>query len=184
MSTGERLGEAGSAMACALRLLMEKPVRLARSKWGKEDVLTEEVADMLRSETLSGNLKCVWTHIPNEGMAARSKAQKIQAINATNKKRALGMIKGAPDFVLGWGDSAGFIELKSDKGRLSDAQEAFLEWAYQKGCHTAVCRSLNEVRTALFEWGVLATQCPTRYAEGVDAAISALPAHKKAQVYL
>lgn len=72
---------------------------------------------------------------------------------ATLKRK--GVRAGVPDlsFILPGGRAA-FIELKTAKGRQSDAQEDFEAHARSAGALYAVCRSLPEVQGVLAAWGV------------------------------
>jgi hypothetical protein len=69
--------------------------------------------------------------------------------------KAMGVLAGASDliFVLPEG-RFGAIELKADKGRLSEEQEAFLARLEALGAPCGVARSLDEVLGLLRSWGV------------------------------
>lgn len=66
-----------------------------------------------------------------------------------------GLTPGAPDLVLirndGW---CAFIEVKSDKGRLSPEQVEWADWLAAGGGDMVVVRSLDEVEAALRSWNV------------------------------
>lgn len=68
----------------------------------------------------------------------------------------MGRRAGIPDwtFLLPPMARGAFIELKTDKGRLSDHQLAFEQWARGSGALYAVCRSIDEVDGTLRGWGV------------------------------
>jgi hypothetical protein len=75
-------------------------------------------------------------HIPNEG-------KRSMQYGASLKKQ--GMIPGAPDFVCVGKKRTIFIELKTEKGRLSDAQKRFQEACNDKEIPFIVCRSIEDV---------------------------------------
>lgn len=92
----------------------------------------------------------------------------------------MGCVPGAFDLVFTWRNDdgtfgSGWIELKkpagghrlvkvddklrsrkSPAGRLREDQERFRDWLDQEGVPRAICRSLEEVKAALVEWGALA----------------------------
>lgn len=66
--------------------------------------------------------------------------------------RAMGLKSGWPDILILCPDGKWCsIELKAEKGRLSEAQERFAEWA---GPTLQVCRSIEQVESALRWWGI------------------------------
>lgn len=85
----------------------------------------------------------VW-HTPN---APRS------AVAGARLKR-LGMVAGVPDLALLTDGQLWFFEVKAAKGRVSEAQEAFMDAAYELGAQSAVVRSLDDVAMALARWGI------------------------------
>lgn len=67
--------------------------------------------------------------------------------------KSMGVKSGVPDLlILGPHLFVGWIELKSAKGRRSLEQIVFAKMAEALGHCTAVCRSLDEVRTELLGW--------------------------------
>lgn len=71
------------------------------------------------------------------------KLSKTQAAQA----KAQGMLSGVPDLFLPvprQGHHGLFIEMKSDKGRVSDNQKWFLEQVASIGYKVAVCYGVNE----------------------------------------
>src|SRR5687767_3288367 len=121
-----------------------------RGRMGAEDRLSVEVATMLRVAAIEGRLSATWTHVPHEA-AGRGKFAAIYMAKA----KAMGLIKGSADFVFVWPNGGGWIELKTDEGRLTPEQKAFREWCKDTGAHHALCRSVAEVEEKLFEWGAL-----------------------------
>ncbi len=86
----------------------------------------------------------VW-HTPN---APRS------AIAGARLKR-LGMVAGVPDLCLLVDGSLYFLEVKTDKGRLSLEQGAFIDAARGLGARATVVRSLDDVARVLKTWGIV-----------------------------
>lgn len=73
--------------------------------------------------------------------------------------KAMGLKAGVPDILIirdGW---IFWIELKSPLGRLSPVQRDTHKTLLLQGCGVAICRTLDEVRTALRTWEI-----PTREA--------------------
>lgn len=121
-----------------------------KGRMGEEDRLSVEVATMLRVATTEGRLSATWTHVPHEA-AGKGKFAAIYMAKA----KAMGLIKGSADFVFVWPNGGGWIELKTDSGRLTPEQKTFREWCKAAGSHHATCRTLEEVEAKLIEWGVL-----------------------------
>lgn len=102
-------------------------------------------------------------HVPNEGLRSRV---------AGGVMRQMGMLAGLPDIMvvgppqrytvdvgLPGGASLvchflGFIEVKTDKGNLTPAQEAFRDDCRRTLRPWACCRSIDDAREALRQWGV------------------------------
>lgn len=117
-----------------------------------EDLLSNRIAIHLVYLFKSGKLNCIWFHVPNETIV-RTKAD----FACLKKKRCIGMIPGVADFVFIKADSAEtiLIELKHDKGSLSDSQEAFQKWSEQNKTPYFVVRSLEELIKILFDRGFI-----------------------------
>ncbi len=109
----------------------------------KERELHSFTADLLRRAVRPGVL---WLHIANEG--ARSPR------TGAYLKR-MGMRPGAADFLIVRYGHAYFLELKTAKGRLSPAQDAFRWDSFDAGCPYAICRTPEAVQKTLEEWDVL-----------------------------
>jgi len=70
--------------------------------------------------------------------------------------KAEGLLPGVPDLIfIRAGRTPCFIEMKSAKGTVTDAQRAVTTALAARGCPFAVCRSLDDVLTALDSWGVM-----------------------------
>ena len=83
-------------------------------------------------------------HSPNEG--------KHRVQYRVKQKRA-GMMPGFPDLVLLYPNRPPhFIELKTPKGRLSDAQKGFMQMCDDMGFPFAICRSLDDVQNTVRGW--------------------------------
>ncbi|RAU21092.1 hypothetical protein CU669_15165 [Paramagnetospirillum kuznetsovii] len=118
--------------------------RKARSKGSPEDRLHRAVASYL-SLALHDD-ECLWWHCPNGEYRSPKTAAKL---------KAFGVRPGVPDICLILpGGTAGFIELKAEKGVLSPTQKAFSLRSNSIGAKWAVCRSLEEVAITLNNWGV------------------------------
>lgn len=85
-----------------------------------------------------------WFHPPN---APRS------AIQGARLKR-MGMVAGMPDIGILHCGKAYWIELKADKGRLSEAQGQCHARLWKAGCPVALARSVDDVTLALERWGI------------------------------
>ena len=75
--------------------------------------------------------------------------------------KARGLRAGVPDILIVYEGIARFIELKSDKGRLSPEQKQCHDMLRAAGAWVSVCRSLDHVELALRAWEI-----PTRVAKG------------------
>lgn len=112
-----------------------------------EDALTNKVAMTLTGYSLDGKLKGVWFHVPNESVV--SKDNKITDILRIKRKHSMGLINGVPDLVFITKDKSLFIELKTEKGRLSESQVYFREWCIDEKIEYYVARSVEEVTDIL-----------------------------------
>lgn len=133
-------------MSTMLRVLDYKPFK---GRKGPEDLLSIDVATMLRVATLEGRLDAVWTHIPHEVGGGG----KLAAIRMALAK-AMGLIAGSGDFVFVWKGGGAFIELKV-RAALSPAQQDFGQWCGGAGVPYLVCKSVAEVEQFLISEGVL-----------------------------
>jgi hypothetical protein len=146
---------------------------MACSSWGGrrlelEEQLSALVATELRRLTLEGSLRAVWTCNRVEVRRGGRIASMQQALG-----RVLGVVPGCPDFLVLWGTGAGLVELKTERAPdlldprkdggaraptrtyLRPIQKDFREWCVSNGVKHACCRSVNEVKSALREWGRL-----------------------------
>lgn len=61
------------------------------------------------------------------------------------KFKAQGVIAGVPDLVFVWQGKTHYIEVKTEKGRLSEQQKALHQKWAEQGVNVAVCRSSEEI---------------------------------------
>jgi len=116
-----------------------------RARRRPEDDLQRTVCQYLDILMHQGRL--LYFAVPNGG--------KRSIVEAARMKR-MGTKPGVPDLaVVPQIGPVCFIELKSEDGRVSAEQEAWLEKLPLFGCPVAVCRSLDEVREFLFQTGVI-----------------------------
>jgi hypothetical protein len=108
-----------------------------------EDVVQKAIVNWLRN-VLRGEAMVV--HIANNPRSARDGA----------RLKALGLVAGAPDLLVVLPHGRGcFIEVKSQKGRVQEAQKAFeltcraLDWPW------LVARSIDDVRSEFKVLGIL-----------------------------
>jgi hypothetical protein len=71
--------------------------------------------------------------------------------------RGTGTKAGVPDILIVHEGRAYFVELKSARGSLSEAQRTTHSALTATGCPVAVCRSLDDVQSMLWAWRI-----PTR----------------------
>jgi hypothetical protein len=88
----------------------------------------------------------LWFHPANES--------KRSVVTGANLK-ALGMLPGVADLVIIKDGRAFFMEVKAEKGRLSDAQKEFAAAAVKAGAEWAVVHSIAEAITILRDWQVI-----------------------------
>lgn len=84
-------------------------------------------------------------HVPNGGRRSLTEGRKF---------KMLGVRAGTPDLVLVHDGRTFFLELKSEKGRVSPEQHRFGEDARIAGAGWAVVRSIDDVRNAFKAWNI------------------------------
>lgn len=84
-------------------------------------------------------------HVPNGGK---------RSIVAGHRLRQEGMVAGFPDLIV-WmpGGRIAFMECKTAKGRLSEAQHREIQQLRKDGFAVAVVRSVDEAMAAVRAWG-------------------------------
>ena len=88
----------------------------------------------------------LWLHVPN--------GERRDKVSGAKLKR-MGVLAGASDLLL-WHRGYSFaLELKSDGGRLSDAQLEFLARFNDAGGHSAVAENIDRALACMEAWGLL-----------------------------
>ena len=67
------------------------------------------------------------------------------------KFKAQGVIAGVPDLVFVWNGKTHYIEVKTEKGRLSEQQKALHQKWAEQGVVVVVCRSSEEIISLVSE---------------------------------
>ena len=83
---------------------------------------------------------CIFWHTANEGKRGIAWAAKL---------KRMGVKPGVPDFTIFVDGQLHFLELKSDKGRLSPAQKDWQALCEKTGAGFHVCRTLEDTITLL-----------------------------------
>jgi hypothetical protein len=90
--------------------------------------------------------RAVVFHVPNGGWRSRAEAGIL---------KSLGVVAGVSDLVILFHDGrVAFVEIKADKGRVSQAQNDFLAAVAGFGHLTAIVRGVSDMGDRLAEWGV------------------------------
>lgn len=109
----------------------------------KETTIQQSVVKFLREE-LPASYK--FFSIPNGGRRDR--------ITGAILKRE-GALAGAPDLqIVGPDGFCVFIEIKNEKGRLSEAQKVFRDWCGENRVPYAICRNKSDVQNVLMDWNI------------------------------
>ena len=109
-----------------------------------EDKLSNRIAIELKALTLEGKLNAVWFHVPNEAVVGN-----IKDVLRIKRKHLMGLINGAPDFVIVSKNKTIFLELKTDKGRMTEAQKMFKDWASKTGIEYYIIRCVADLQSAI-----------------------------------
>ena len=144
-----------SPPASLLRLMEYRA--LSRSfRLGPEDAMAVEFANDLRKATLEGRLRAVWTHVGNElcGQVQITRSGP-RATPAAAKAKALGLIRGASDYLFLWSEGCCALEAKSRTGCLNDWQRDFRDWCAANGVPFDVFRMVEEGLSILQRHGIL-----------------------------
>ena len=113
-----------------------------------EDKLSADLTTTLIPLTISGKLKAIWFHVPNE--AGRNTAF------YTMIQQAKGVVSGTADFIFLCTNPI-CIELKVDT-KQSPKQQAFEEWCLAYDIKYYVCKTVEEVMVILRDNGILVTE--------------------------
>ena len=119
----------------------------------------------LRQEQLAGNL--MFCHVPNEGKRSRKKGFKM--------KRE-GMVAGAPDLIV-WlaGGRSVCIELKTDRGDLSEAQRNFAGGVISLGHECVAIKAADAASMMRLLEGALGLKALHNRFDGFPVALVAKP---------
>jgi hypothetical protein len=110
-----------------------------------EDALHKAILKYLRTVLPHGWLVM---HVPNGGSRNPIEGAKM---------KALGVMAGWPDISIYGPGMCCFMEVKTQRGRLSNSQHAVIDRLADMGHPVAVVRSIDDARTMVKEWGL-----PTR----------------------
>jgi hypothetical protein len=127
------------------------PKSHAKRRAQNEYVLAVEVAIRLKRLESAGKLSGMWFHVPNE-CVVRTKSDLIRL----QRKKDMGMRNGAPDLAFLKPDGCLQVELKTEKGKLSDSQKAWRDYSLKQDIPYVVARSWKDVKNALVEYGFVA----------------------------
>jgi hypothetical protein len=108
-----------------------------------EHAIQRTVVDILR---MCGVRDLVYFHVPNGG-----KRNLIEAV----RLKAAGTLAGIPDLVLVADGRSFFLELKAERGKLSEAQQAVHEALRNAGACVATAHGVDAAIDQLKTWGLL-----------------------------
>lgn len=118
---------------------------MPRVKIGPEDIIAYQFFTTIKNMIHEGKLNCQIFHIANEfGGTHRP------VFGA--KMKALGVIGGAPDYIIQCKGHALQIEIKTPTGRLQDNQKAWQAWSEHAGNSYHVARSKDEAVQLVLEF--------------------------------
>jgi hypothetical protein len=140
--------------------LSRRPAKAAGMPSMSEDQLQAQVWDYL-SWALADNAMAF--AIPNGGSRNRLEAIKL---------KRLGTTAGVPDLEILHMGRALFVELKTERGSLSESQKFTIPRIEQAGCPVGVCRSVDEVKAFLAEQHV-PVRAESRTTEAIRRGLSA-----------
>lgn len=90
---------------------------------------------------------CFWFHCPNQRGTRSEIENKIL--------KSLGVKAGVPDLVFIANGKSCFAEVKSPKGTLTPSQKQVRDILVSMGCGYAVVRSIDDMKQALKDWGLI-----------------------------
>src|SRR5262245_28997508 len=116
----------------------------ARSIPAPEILIHQGIIDALKL-AVAPNVR--FFHCPNEGERAPEYAYRL---------KRMGVVAGVPDIIIIMPKGrVGFLEVKTDTGKLSIAQKEFRDDVINLGCPYAVVLSITDALQVLAEWGAL-----------------------------
>jgi hypothetical protein len=108
-----------------------------------EDAVQIAVLDFLRTELPNALV----FHVPNGEWRAYSTQKRL---------KELGVLRGVSDLCVLFPEGVTvFLEVKAPKGSATKEQREFLAWLKENDHLGRVVRSVDDVKTALIEWGFL-----------------------------
>uniref|UniRef100_A0A6H2A0C8 VRR-NUC domain-containing protein n=1 Tax=viral metagenome TaxID=1070528 RepID=A0A6H2A0C8_9ZZZZ len=107
----------------------------------KESNLKRQLEDYLQFQQNLGRL-----------LFLRLNAGNFIELRGNNRRRIKGCPKGTADLLVLAGGKVTFLELKSKRGKLTDAQVEFSRAAWEQGADYHIIRSLEEVRELEWKW--------------------------------
>ena len=111
-----------------------------------EEALQKSFVDLLHLT----KPECLWFAVPNEG----NRGGKRGALDGA-RRQAMGIRAGVPDMqFLMPGGKVGFIEFKSEKGRMTQAQDTFRATAMWYGAEYETCKTTDAAIDAMTSWGI------------------------------
>lgn len=119
-----------------------------RNPFTGENVLSIEIANYLKAQTIKGNLRGVWTKIAHETSS--------KSFDYGILMRNMGKNPGAADFIFVTDKSHLWLELKIAKSaKASPSQIFFKNWCEEQLCNYFIVKSLNEAIAVLTEHGII-----------------------------
>ena len=113
---------------------------------GKEDKLAVDFFYALVQRESKGDMPFVFFKIPND-IYMSSKGGQLFG----QKLKHMWKMAGVPDYMFVSPKYSFFIELKSEKGSLSEAKKVFKEWSEGKGVAVYVCKSVGHAMSVIDE---------------------------------
>jgi hypothetical protein len=125
----------------AIGMVRATRVRAQEPETESESQLQAKVIGWLRVEEMLGRIS--YFAIANGEKRTARTGKKLQS---------QGVRAGVYDLCVCWFNGVGFIELKTESGKVSDEQKGWQTRFNDFGIPNAVCRSLDEVKQVLNEW--------------------------------
>jgi hypothetical protein len=133
-------GVQGVRVSVPARFKLQAPV-------ASEHQQQRQVTDVMRLEF------CREGHVSPQGVCWFS-IDMAHYAGVPGTRVARGICAGVPDTVLIWKGRAYWIEIKTDRGVLSDDQRVMCAALVLSGSHYAVVRDADELLAAIDEWGI------------------------------
>lgn len=86
-----------------------------------------------------------WFHVPNGEHRSLTTAQRL---------KRMGVSPGVPDIIILHAGRTMWLELKSNKGKLSPTQEGWREWLCDNGFAFYCCNTIDQVQASLKAQGI------------------------------